>query len=139
MKTTWSATLRAKPISWVTTTMVMPRLAEACHEVQDALDQFRVQGAGGLVEEHDFRFHGQGPGDGDALLLAAGEVAGAVVGAFGEADLGEAAAGAFPGFGLGHALDAPEGQGHVLQGGVVREEVEVLEDHADAGCAGGPV
>ncbi len=35
-----------------------------------------VQGGGGFVEEDDFGVHGQGPGDGDALLLAAGEFGG---------------------------------------------------------------
>ena len=97
MKTTWSATLRAKPISCVTTSMVMPRLAEAGHQVQHALDQFGVQRAGGLVEEHDFRLHGERAGDRDALLLPAREVAGPVVSAFGEAHLGQAAPGDAPG------------------------------------------
>ena len=59
-----------------------------------------------------------------------------MVGAFGESNLGEPLAGAFHGLGLGHALDAPEGKGHVLFGRMVREEVEVLEDHADAGAQG---
>ena len=30
MKTTWSATSRAKPISWVTTAIVMPEAARSC-------------------------------------------------------------------------------------------------------------
>ena len=74
----------------------MPRRAEAGHEVEDALDELGVQRAGGLVEEHDLGLHGQRAGDRDALLLPAGEVARPVVGAFGEADLGQAALGAFP-------------------------------------------
>ena len=75
MNTTWSATLRAKFISWVTTTMVMPRWPRSAIRLQHALDQFRIERAGDLVEQHDLGFHGQGAGDGDALLLAAGEIA----------------------------------------------------------------
>src|SRR5699024_5192270 len=44
-------------------------------------DQLRVQGAGGLVEEHQLGVHRERPGDGDALLLPAGELRGVVVGA----------------------------------------------------------
>ena len=38
-------------------------------------DQFGIQGRGRLVEQHDLRFHRQGSGDGDPLLLAAGQLA----------------------------------------------------------------
>ena len=51
--------------------------------VVDVLDQpqnvpggLGVQGRGGLVAEEQLRVRGQGPGDGDALLLAAGELGG---------------------------------------------------------------
>ena len=39
----------------------------------------RVEGGGGLVEEEDFRLGGQGAGDAQALLLAAGELDGRLV------------------------------------------------------------
>ena len=78
MKTAVSATSRAKPISWVTTTMVMPVAGEAAHHVQHVADQLGVEGGGGLVEEHQLGLHRQRPGDGDALLLAAGELGGVV-------------------------------------------------------------
>ena len=35
-----------------------------------------VQGGGGLVKEHDLGLHGQGTDNGDALLLAAGQLVG---------------------------------------------------------------
>ena len=38
-----------------------------------------VQVSGGLVGQDDFRLREQGPGDGDTLLLAAGEVVGEVL------------------------------------------------------------
>src|SRR5690606_23298817 len=48
-----------------------------------------VEGAGGLIAEQDAGALGDGAGDGDALLLAAGELAGEVIGAVGQADEGE--------------------------------------------------
>ena len=58
------------------------RLAElahgAAHEREDLGAGARVEVAGRLVGEDDLRPAGQGPGDGDALLLAAGELARAV-------------------------------------------------------------
>ena len=74
MSATPSATSLAKPISWVTTTMVMPSRGELLHHVEHLADQLRVERRGGLVEEHELRLHGQGAGDGDALLLPAGEL-----------------------------------------------------------------
>ena len=74
MKTSWSPTSRAKPISWVTTTMVMPSSRQLLHGVEDLADEFGIQGAGGLVEQHQLGVHGQGAGDGDALLLPAAEL-----------------------------------------------------------------
>ena len=42
------------------------------HNIQHFSDHFRVQSRGRLIEQHDFRIHGQGPGNGHPLLLAAG-------------------------------------------------------------------
>ena len=111
----------------------MPRCAEAGHEVQHALDQLGVERAGGLVEEHDLGLHGERAGDRDALLLAAREVAGPVVGALGEPDLGEPLAGRRA---RASALDRPltlrRASATFSQRRVVGEQVEVLEHHADA-------
>jgi hypothetical protein len=54
-----------------------------------------VEVARGLVGEEHGRGAGEGAGDGDALLLAAGELGGQVLGAVAHADLLE---------GLGHAV-----------------------------------
>ncbi len=62
---------------------------EVLHDGEDFADFFGVQGGGGFVEEHDLGVHGQGPGDRDALLLAAGELGGVVVPEPGQADAGE--------------------------------------------------
>ena len=86
MKTTWSPTSRAKPISWVTTIIVIPSVGELPHHVEHLLDQLRVERAGHLVEEHHVRVHRQRPGDRDPLLLAAGEAFGVLVELVGQAD-----------------------------------------------------
>ena len=49
--------------------------------------QFRVERRSGLVEQHDVRLHGQGAGDGHALLLAAGKLVRVLVGVGQQADL----------------------------------------------------
>ena len=72
----------------------------------------------------------QGPGDGDALALAAGQFVGLVVGPRFQAD----------GFQLFHGPFRPfpaadtgvdQGQGDIVQGGDAGQEVEVLEDEAN--------
>jgi hypothetical protein len=49
-------------------------LGQGLHDVQDLTDHFRIQRRRGLVEEHDFGIHGQGPGNGHPLLLSAGKL-----------------------------------------------------------------
>jgi hypothetical protein len=59
--------------------MVMPFFGQFDHDVQHFLDHLRVEGRGRLVEQHDLGLHAQRAGDGDALLLAAGELAGVLL------------------------------------------------------------
>ena len=80
MNTTRWATLRAKPISCVTTIMVMPSLASATMTSSTSLNHFRIERRGRLVEQHGDRVHGERTSDGDALLLAAGKLSGKFVG-----------------------------------------------------------
>jgi hypothetical protein len=61
-------------------------LGQLDHHVEHLVDHLRVEGRGGLVEEHADRVHRQRAGDGHALLLAAGELAGELVGVGLEAD-----------------------------------------------------
>ena len=114
-------------------------LGELADDVQDLVDQFRVQGRGGLVEEQDLGVQGKGPGDRDALLLAAGKLARVGVGAVLQAHPVQQFQPAFAGLGLGEPrFSGPRrddgGLGDVFQRGQVREEVEVLEHHADLGA-----
>ena len=60
-----------------------------------------VEGGEGLVEQEQARLGGQGAGEGDALRLAAGQGAGAVVGVVGEPDPFEPGVRRGPGLGSG--------------------------------------
>ena len=51
-------------------------VGQLLHDLQHLAHHLGVQGGGGLVKEHHLGLHGQGPDDGDALLLAAGELVG---------------------------------------------------------------
>ena len=84
MKTTRLAASRAKPISWVTTSIVIPLGGELAHHVEHPLDQLRVEGARDLVEEHHLWVHRQRPGDRDPLLLPARETVGVLAELVGE-------------------------------------------------------
>ena len=105
-------------------------LGELPHDLEHLADQLGVEGAGRLVEEHEHRVHRHGAGDGDALLLAARELAGEEVHALAEPHLGEQLVRLADGFLLLHALHQDRALGDVLGGVLVREEVELLEDHA---------
>src|SRR6202163_3858100 len=87
----------------------------------------RVEVAGGLVGEHDFRIVDEGAGDAYALLLASGELRRQVFGAVFEADAIERFEGLLF---IGHAVEVL-GEHDVLDGGEIRNHVKVLEDEAD--------
>ena len=59
------------------------------HDVQYLVDHLRIKRAGRLVEHHRLGVHGERAGDGDALLLAAGELGGRLGGLLGHAHAGE--------------------------------------------------
>ncbi len=107
-----------------------PFAGQPLHDVQHLSHHFGVEGAGGLVKQHDARLHGERPGDGHPLLLAAGELGGVALGLVGKTDLEQ------QGLGPLLCLLAREpshllgGQRDVVQHRQVREEVEGLEHHA---------
>ena len=76
MKTMRSATWRAKPISWVTTTMVMPSSARSTMTSSTSLIISGSRAEVGSSNSMILRVHAQRPGDRHPLLLAAGELAG---------------------------------------------------------------
>ena len=132
-KSTWSATSRAKRISWVTITSVQPGLREVADDGQHLADQLGVEGGGGLVEQHDLRVEGERAGDADTLLLTAREL-GRVRG-----PRGRSARPARAADGRRRSASADVAALHldrsleqVLEHRLVREQVVGLEDHAAA-------
>ena len=51
-------------------------LGQTLHDLQHLTDHFGVERGGRFVEQHNVRVHRQRTGDGDALLLAAGQLRG---------------------------------------------------------------
>jgi acyl-CoA thioesterase I len=106
------------------------RAALAVHleeQVDDLLAGLRIEVARGLVGEEEPRFGHEGACEGDALLLAPGELARIVSEPLGEPHAIEHAPRAR--FGIGPAVQF-EGQHHVLQGGQRGQELERLENEA---------
>jgi hypothetical protein len=95
------------------------------------LDHLGIERGGRLVEEHHLGVHGEGPGDGHALLLPTRELLGMDVGFLGKADPGQQYPTGRFGFHGGDALHHAGGEGDVLQRREMREEVEGLEHHPD--------
>ncbi|KWV86320.1 hypothetical protein PFLmoz3_04012 [Pseudomonas fluorescens] len=89
-----------------------------------------VEVAGGFVGQDHRGFADQGAGNGHTLALPTGEVGGAMVGAFGEADLCEHALGVFHRFMPRHAA-ITQGQRDVVQGTEAWQQVEALEHETD--------
>ena len=118
----------------MTTIIVMPSRGELLHHVQHLADELRVERRGRLVEQHQLRLHRQRARDRDALLLAAGELRRVGVELVGQADAVEQLARALARLLARDPLHADRRAGDVLQRGHVREQVEVLEDHADLGA-----
>ena len=114
--------------------MVAPALVQLLEQVHHRLAVLRVEVAGGLVGEQDRRLAADGARHGDALLLAARELAGQVLGAVGHADALERRRHALLALGGAHAA-VGERQLDVLEDVQVANQVEALEDEADLAVA----
>ena len=107
-----------------------PGPVDPVEQAHDAEAGRGVEVPGGLVGQEDQRAVDEGPGHRHPLLLATGQLAGQVVALLGQADQVED---------LGHLggdhvlgpADHLEGEGDVLEDGLVGQEAEVLEDAAD--------
>ncbi len=107
---------------------------EVEEHVLDAPAGFAVKVAGRFVGEEDLGRVDEGAGEGNALLLAAGELNREMVEPLAETDLFKKRAGLGA---VGAARTEFEGDEDVLQRGERREELEVLEDETDAFVAEG--
>ena len=99
-----------------------------------SLARGRVEVSGRLVGEDDVGVHGQGAGDGDALHLAAGELGRLVLHAVARPTRASSSAHALAPLPGRHAAEQQR-QLHVLVGRDLRQQIEVLEDEADAAVA----
>ena len=105
---------------------VLGNLLEDFHHLHAG---FRVQGAGGLIGQHDVRVVDNGPGNGHTLHLAAGHLAGALFQLAAQAHPLQGLLGAAAALRLGYAGEG-QGQLHVLQHRLVGDEVVALEHKA---------
>ncbi len=112
---------------------------ELLHHVEHVADRLGVERARRLVEQHQRRVHGERARDRDALLLAAGELAGIRVALVGEADACEQALGVGDGLVPRDAAHAHRRLDDVVEHRQVRPEVEALEDEADLDALPGDV
>ena len=109
-------------------------VGQTAHHAQDVTDELGVEGGRRLVEKHQFRIHRQRTRDGHALLLTARELHRVRVGLVGQPDLIEQLHRTIRRRVRLDALDVHRGLDDVAQHSAMREQVEILEDHADVGA-----
>jgi hypothetical protein len=103
---------------------------QALKKFEDVFGALGVEVAGRFVGEDEVGVGDDGAGDGDALFLAAGELAGEVVHAVFEANEFEGGGGVFFALLAGEGGEL-EGEFDVFEGGENGDEVEGLEDEAE--------
>ena len=138
MNTTWCRTSRAKLISCVTISSVMPSAASSSTTRQHLADQLGVERRGDLVAQQHHRLHRQRARDRHALLLAARQLVGQGVELLGQADaLAASCAPCASASALAASSSPRVGASITLRPArQVREQIELLEDHArPAGAA----
>ncbi|MCY1360927.1 hypothetical protein D9M69_475770 [compost metagenome] len=97
-------------------------------------DHFRVEGGSHFIEQHQLGLQHQRSGDGHALLLAAGQLAGIGIELAFQAQAGQVHTGTLGGLRPGDAVNLGGRQDQVAQHRQVREQCVVLEHHADLGA-----
>ena len=108
----------------------MPSSASFFIDREHFADELRVEGGGGLVEEHDLGLHVERPSYRHALLLAAREPDRVLVGLFTEPHLLKQIPAPLGRLLLGLTLDCDGGFDEVLHHGEMGEQIEVLKHHA---------
>ncbi|GII92626.1 hypothetical protein Ssi02_28570 [Sinosporangium siamense] len=111
-----------------------PRVAASAQQAEDLVAAHGVEGAGGLVGKQQAALPQQGPGDGDTLPLAAGDLVGVARGDVRETHLLQCRHGLFSGGGRTRAVEFA-GKHDVLDRAQGGDEVEVLEHIADVPAA----
>ena len=106
------------------------RAGDVAEEFEHDLAVLGIERGGGFVADDERRFVDQRAGDGDALLLAAGEFVRAFLPALAEADRIERGARAFERLAVGNTLDEQR-DADVFRDAEGGDEIELLEDEAD--------
>lgn len=106
-------------------------LVELPEEADDLAAGAAVEVASGLVAHEDVGVVDQGPGDGDTLLLTAGELAGMVMQAVGEADERQFVLGALTALAKGDAAGVEERELDVFERRSASQQIEILKDEAE--------
>ena len=109
-------------------------LGKVAHNSKDVAYQLGVQRTRGLVKQHHVRVHGQSAGDGNALLLTARKLAWHEVHAVTQTDLLQLLDSDLLGLLFGTLEHLLLGDHDVLLDRKMREQVELLEHHAQLGA-----
>lgn len=104
------------------------------HDLEDLADHLGIESRRRLIEEHDVGIHDKRPGDGDPLLLTAGERSWHMANEVGHSDLGKGIDGSGLGLSLASLENLHLGIHAVLEDIHVVEQVELLEDHSHVGA-----
>ena len=107
-----------------------PLPVDLLQKLQDGIGGGGIQCGGSLVTQQHLRVRGQSSGNGDALLLTAGQLHRVGVGLIRQAHDLQQLHGPLPGILLGNAHQL-QGEADVIQGGALLQQVEALEDHGD--------
>ena len=104
-------------------------VGEALHHLEHLANKRRVQRACRFVEQQHLGLHREGPGDGHALPLTAGQAGRIFVALLPQPDLGQVRLGQFGRLFLVHPLQMDRRLDDVPDHGQMRKEVELLEQH----------
>ena len=99
-------------------------------KLQDLVGGIGIQGAGGLVAQQHLRLGRKRPGNGDALLLAAGELGGVGIRFVRQAHQLQKLSGPLFRVSPSHAPQLHR-ETHIAQASALHQEIKVLEDHGD--------
>ena len=106
---------------------------QCLHDIEDLPDHFRVQRRGRFIEQHYLGIHGQCPGDGDPLLLSAGQLVRIDRGLVKNADFSQKGFCPLLCGSLGAFSDHLLGERDVFKHRFVGKQVKGLEHHTDFG------
>ena len=105
---------------------------EFAHHGQHLARDLRIERRGRLIEEHHLGLHRQRSRDRYALLLPARELRRKARGFVGQANFAEQRSASRVGFGAAEPEDFARSERDVRKCGHVREQIELLKDHAHA-------